>query len=82
MSKKSEKIAGLDKLIHESYKNESACARAMGWARQRLNKITTGVKEPDVSELNELAIALHKSVGEIAEFFLRAKSPNEQQEAS
>ncbi len=82
MSKKTEKIAELDKLIHETYKNESACARAMGWHRQRLNKITTGIKEPDVTELNEIAVALNKTVGEIAEIFLSRKSPNEQQYAS
>lgn len=81
MIKKADKISELVDLIYGVYKNESACAAAMGWQRQRLNKITTGNKEPDVSELNELAVALHKSVGEIAEIFLRAKSPNEQQKA-
>ena len=82
MNKKTGKITELDKLIHGTYKNESACARAMGWHRQRLNKITTGIKEPDVTELNEMAVALNKTVGEIAEIFLRAKSPNEQQKVS
>ncbi len=81
MIKKADKISELVDLIYGVYKNESACAAAMGWQRQRLNKITTGNKEPDVSELNELAVALHKSVGEIAEIFLRAKSPNEQQKS-
>lgn len=77
--KKEIKIPELHNAIHEVYKNESACASAMGWTRQKLNKITNMIKEPTVGELNELAVALKKTVGEVASFFLNNESPNEQQ---
>lgn len=57
--------------IKNHYKSEAECARALGWPRQRLNKITSGIKEPDVHEVNELAVGLQKSVGEVCEFFLQ-----------
>lgn len=57
--------------IKTLYKSEAACARALGWSRQRLNKITTGAKEPDVYELNELARKLKRPVGEVCKFFLQ-----------
>lgn len=40
----------LSSLIHRRYDSEAAFARDLGWTRQRLNKLTTGVKEPDISE--------------------------------
>lgn len=73
------KIKALRGIIYSIYDNESCMARAMGWKRQKLSKITNGIKEPDIQELNEIAIALEKPVGEIAQIFLAAKSPNEQQ---
>lgn len=34
----------LSDLIYAKFKTESACARHMGWTKQRLNKITNGKK--------------------------------------
>lgn len=77
-----EKVKELRALIYGSYNSESEMADFMGWKRQRLNKITNGKKEPDLVEINELSRALDKSVEEIAQIFLRYKSPNEQQNKS
>ena len=63
-------------LISEKYKSEAACARQLGWERQRLNKITTGFREPSVYEVNELARVLERPVGDLVLIFLRMKSPN------
>lgn len=57
-------------LIHAKYKNESAMARALDWPRQRLNRITTGAREPNVRELNAMAQALDTGVADIIQFFL------------
>ena len=73
------KIKELRGLIYGLYDTESDFAREIGWSRQKMNQISNGNKEPDVNDLNVLAHALGKSVGEIAEIFLRAKSPNRQQ---
>ncbi len=72
----------LSALIKEEYKSESACAASMGWPRQRLNKIINAEKEPDVTEVAAIAIALSKPVELIANIFLLYWSPNGQQTAS
>lgn len=79
MSKKVKELRGL---IYSKYDSEAAMAKAMGWPRQRLSKITNGIKEPDISELNAIAEPLGISVGDIAQIFLRAKSPIEQQNSA
>lgn len=73
------KIKELRGLIYSKYDSEADMAKKMGWPRQRLSKITNGIKEPDVNELNEIAKPLNLSVGEVAQIFLRHKSPNGQQ---
>lgn len=67
--------------IMKKYPSEAACARAMGWPRQRLNKITTNVREPDLKEVRDLANATDYTVGEMAKIFLDELSPNGQQSA-
>ena len=73
------KVRELRALIYGAFASEAECARAMGWARQRLSRITNGRKEPDVTELNALSKALGTSVENLAQIFLRLSSPNEQQ---
>lgn len=72
----------LKKLILQKYASEAECARKIGWTRQRLNKITTGCREPSLYELNALAKELGISVSQLVPIFLALKSPNEQQKES
>ncbi len=72
----------LKREILKVYKYESHCADAMGWTRQKLNKITNGDKEPTVEELNAIAKAIHKPISYVISFFLPAESPNRQQAVS
>lgn len=60
----------LDKLIYGCFKSESEMARRMGWNKQRLNKITTGMKTPNVNDINKMANALDTSVGILCDIFL------------
>lgn len=76
------KVKELRGLIYSKYDSESELAEKIGWSRQRISKITNGVKEPDIDEIAALSKALGKSVGEIAEIFLRYKSPNGQQNSA
>lgn len=71
-----EKNMELRGMIYSRYPNESAMAKYMGWTKQKLNKITTGKKMPDLQETNEIAIALGKSLTDVANIFLNKKSPN------
>lgn len=63
-------------MIYGKYDSEKDCATAMGWPKQRLNKITTGKKEPSVSEVVAFAKAIDKPVEYVACIFLRMTSPN------
>lgn len=72
------KVKRLRGAIYEQFDSEAEFAQEIGWPRQRLNRITTGRKEPTVSELNELAIGLNISVERVAGFFLQNQSPIEQ----
>lgn len=67
--------------IYGKYKSEAEFARSLGWSRQKLNKLTTGKKMPDIEELNQLSSGLGIEVGELIHIFLRVKSKNEQQTA-
>lgn len=75
------KIAELRGAIYSNYPSEAACARELGWPRQRLSKITNGEKEPNIEEIVSLARVLGKTVEDVVQIFLRHKSPNEQQSA-
>lgn len=64
------KLDALKNDIKTKFGSEAEMARALGWPRQRLNKITTGTKEPDVGELGEMAKVMEESISQVAEFFL------------
>lgn len=71
----------LRSLIFREYDSESAFARALGWSRQKVNKMT-GIYEPNVQEINDMAFALNTNVEKIIQIFLSFKSPNEQQSSA
>jgi len=73
------KVHELRGMIFSKFDTESACAAAIGWEKQRLNKITNGKKEPTVTELNAIASVLGTSVESVAQIFLRTISPIGQQ---
>ena len=56
--------------------SETDMASAMGWSRQRLNKITNGKKVPDLFELDDMASALGSTVMDLAHIFLQSRSTN------
>ena len=70
------KVYGLRSLIYAKYDSESKLATELGWPRQRLNKITNGIKEPDIYEVKALADKLGRSVSEMVDIFLDTESPN------
>ena len=61
---------GIKAVIYGKFQTEMAGAAQMGWARQRLNKITQGKKEPTASELAAIAKATGKGIDDIAKIFL------------
>ena len=67
------KVLGLRGLIYSKYECESALAKVLQWPRQKLNKITTGKREPTLGEVHELAVALDVPFMDVAKFFLQQK---------
>ena len=57
-------------LIYGKYGKEVNLTKALGWSKQRLNRITTGRSMPNVEELNALAVALDTSVERMVHIFL------------
>jgi transcriptional regulator with XRE-family HTH domain len=70
------KILALNGLIHSKFDSESKMADAMGWSRQRLNKITNGDKEPDLFDVRDISDILDVSFMTVAQIFLDLKSQN------
>ena len=60
----------LKQRIISKYGSEAEMARCIKWPRQRLNKITNGIKVPDVDEISTIASALGLSISATAKFFL------------
>ena len=71
------KILELNSLIHGQYPNQAAFADAIGWRRQRLNKIVNGEKQPSIREVQIIAEGLGVPFMMVCNFFLPKKSPNE-----
>lgn len=63
-------------LIYSHFPNESTMAQAMGWSRQRLNKITNGKKEPTIAEVQYIAVVLGVPFMDVARIFLQMQSPS------
>lgn len=64
----------LSGMIHAAFGSETKMAKEMGWSRQRLNRITTGKKIPDLFEVNEIATVLKSPFIAVAQIFLRSES--------
>lgn len=70
------KIKALRGLIFAKFDTEADMARAMGWKRQKLNKITNGIHIPNLFELQDISDALDVPYKDIANIFLDKLSPN------
>lgn len=66
----------LKSLIYRKFDTEKECAEALGWPRQRLNKMVIGKKEPSVSEVVAIANVVGEPLANIAHIFLKMSSPN------
>ena len=70
------KVLALKGMIHSKFDSEVQMSNALGWNRQRLNKITTGKKEPDLDEVQSIANILGVSFMDVAQIFLHQQSPD------
>ena len=71
------KIMELNSLIHGQYPNQAAFADAIGWSKQRLNKIVNGDQQPSIDDIQVISEGLGVPFMMVCNFFLQRKSPNE-----
>ena len=65
----------LNSLIHGQYPNQASFAEAIGWRKQKLNKIVNGDKKPSIEEIQTIAEGLGVPFMMVCNFFLQKKSP-------
>lgn len=65
----------LNSLIHGQYPNQASFAEAIGWRKQKLNKIVNGDKMPSIEEVQTIAEGLGVPFMMVCNFFLKQKSP-------
>lgn len=78
----SNKVRAFRGLIYSKFDSESAFARAIGWSRQTVNKLSNGKRQPNLGEIEALAKALDVSEMDLIHIFLANESPNEQPKKS
>lgn len=62
----------LNGLIHKKYPSVAACARSIGWNRDKLTRFVHGNKNIIVSDCVQLADCLEVSVDELAHIILQS----------
>lgn len=60
--------------IYARFPDASAFSEKLGWSRQKLSNIVNGIREPKLSEVQDMALVMEMDVGEVASFFLHEKS--------
>lgn len=72
------KVKAFRGLIYSTFDSETEFARALGWTRQAVNKLSNGNKQPNLSEIDAMAKVLNVSELELMHIFLANSSPNGQ----
>mgnify|MGYP002626309133 CR=1 FL=1 len=70
------KILTLNGMIMSKYESQAACAKTIGWSKQRLNRIVNGASEPTLHEVYELSSALDQPFMTVAQIFLPRETTN------
>lgn len=73
------KVKAFRGLIYSTFDSESEFARALGWPRQAVNKLSNGIRQPNLEEIDAMAKVLKVSELELMHIFLANSSPNRQQ---
>jgi len=76
------KISEIRSLIYGRYDSQTAFAEALGWSKQRLSKITSGRKEPSISEVFEISQGLEIDLSVAARIFVQYWSSIEPRETA
>jgi len=72
------KISELRSLIYGKFDSQTDFATALGWSKQRLSKVTSGKKEPSISEVFEIANGLGVDISVAVRIFVQFWTANGQ----
>ena len=65
------KIYELRSIIYGKFDSQTKFANELGWSKQRISKISSGKKEPTISETSKIAKALGIDISVIADIFVQ-----------
>lgn len=60
--------------VYARYKDIATLANSLGWSRQKLSMFVNGYREPNLSDIQVMAEAMHIDVAELALYFLELRS--------
>jgi transcriptional regulator with XRE-family HTH domain len=72
------KISELRSLIYGKFDSQTEFAEFLGWSKQRLSKVTSGKKEPSISEVFEIANGLGVDISVAVRIFVQYWASNGQ----
>lgn len=64
----------LSDYIYDIFESQSACAKELGWTRQKLNNIVLGKSVPSLDDTQQLARVLNQPITTVAKIFLNKTS--------
>jgi transcriptional regulator with XRE-family HTH domain len=64
------KISELRSLIYGRFDSQTEFAKHLNWSKQRLSKVTSGKKEPSISEISEIATGLGMEISAVVPVFV------------
>jgi len=65
------KISELRSLVYGKFDSQTEFAEHLNWSKQRLSKVTSGKKEPSISEVFEIAQGLDADMAVVVRIFVQ-----------
>lgn len=65
------KVFELRSLIYGKFDSQTEFAEHLQWSKQRLSKVTSGKKEPSISEISEIAKGLDMEISDLVPIFVQ-----------
>lgn len=78
----STKVREFRGLIYSKYDSEAEFAKSLNWTKQRLSKITNGIKQPDLKEIDQFSNQLEIPPERLMRIFLDHASPDGPQDSA
>ena len=71
IQKEEKRMSEFISLIYGKFKNQTECANALGWNKQKLSRIANGISKPDVDDVNDMSVVFEVPVSTITSFWAK-----------